>query len=88
MKRIYIVGSMSQISEIRATRDRLQEKNCDVRIPNVTNPQLKDCVAECFKNIEWCDELLVIAKLDGTVGESVAHEICFAKYLHKEISFR
>ena len=87
MKKIFIIGSMSQISQIMAARDRLQEINYVVRIPNVTNPHLKDCVDECFKNIQWCDELLVIAKSDGTVGESVTHEICFAKYLHKEISY-
>lgn len=87
MKKILIVGSMSQISEIMETRDRLQEKNCDVRTPNVTNSCLQECVVECFKNILWCDELLVITKSDGTVGESVAHEICFAEYLHKEISY-
>lgn len=88
MKRIFIVGSMSQISEIMATRDRLQEENCEVRIPNVNNSRLIECIDECFKNIQWCDELLVIPKSDGTVGESVMHDMCFADYLHKEISYR
>lgn len=74
---------MPQLSEIKATRDRLHQKNCDVRIPNTTIPCLEDCINECYKNIRECEEVLVITKPDGSVGESVMHEICFAMYFHK-----
>ena len=87
MKRIYIIGSISQMAEIMSMRDKLQEKKCDVRIPKPNTSCFKDCVDECFKNIQWCDEIIVLSKLDGTIGESVTHELCFAEYLHKEISY-
>lgn len=87
MKRIYIIGSMSQIEGIRALAKELKNKKNEVRVPNPVNISLQDCVNECFKNIQWCDELIVVRKLDATIGESVIHEICFAKFLHKQISF-
>ena len=42
MRRIYIIGSISQI-----------DNYCEY----------KDCIKECFKNIQWCDELVVVAKI-------------------------
>ena len=42
-------------------------------------------VRECYKNIAWCDILLVIVKPDDNIGESVTHELCFAGYLEKTI---
>lgn len=46
-----------------------------------------ESIYECLDNIQWCDQILVIRKLDGNIGESVTHEVCFAEYLHKEIMF-
>lgn len=86
MKRIYIIGSMSQIEEIAHIYNKLCDKY-EVRIPKPTTLGFKHCVEECFKNIQWCDEVLVLSKLDGTQGESVTHELCFAEYLHKEIRY-
>lgn len=87
MNRIYIIGSMSQIAEIEAVANRLRKEKNDVRVPQPITTCLKESVDECLDNIQWCDQVLVIRKLDGTIGESVTHEICFAEYLHKEIIF-
>lgn len=87
MERIYIIGSMSQISEIEAVADKLPKEKYEVRVPQSTTTSLKESIDECFNNIQWCDKILVIRKLDGTIGESVLHEICFAEYLRKEITF-
>lgn len=85
MKRIYIIGSMSQIAEIETVANRPLKEEYDVRVPQPITTCLKESIYECLDNIQRCDQILVIRKLDGTIGESVTHEVCFAEYLHKEI---
>ena len=74
MKRIYIIGAISQIEEINRVANKLMTKN-KVRIPKLTDSH--------FKNIQWCDVPLVVAKPDRTFGESITHEVCFEEFLQR-----
>ena len=87
MTRVYIIGSLSQSAQIMKIGEYLVNYRYKVRCvtPHITT--LKDAVHLCLKNIMWCDTLLVVTKPDGTMGESVTHEVCFAELLDKEICF-
>lgn len=85
MTRVYIIGSLSQSAQIMKIGEDLVNHRYKVRCvtPHITT--LKDAVRLCLKNIVWCDTLLVVTKPDGTIGESVTHEVCFAEFLDKQI---
>lgn len=87
MNRIYIIGSISQSTEICKLARKLKKKNNEVRYVKLSALSFKQTVKECFKNILWCNELIVIPKLDETIGKGVTYEICFAEYLNKQITF-
>lgn len=87
MNRIYIIGSLSQSAQICKLARKIKKKNNEVRYVKLSTSSFKQIVKECFKNIIWCNELIVIPKLDNTIGKGVTYEICFAEYLNKQITF-
>ena len=87
MNRIYIIGSLSQSIQICKVAKRLKNKSNEIRYVKLSDLSFKQVVKECFKNIIWCNELIVIPKLDGTIGKGVTYEVCFAEYLNKQIIF-
>ena len=87
MNRIYIIGSLSQSTQICKLANKIKKKNNEVRYVKLSTLSFKQSVKECFKNILWCNELIVIPKLDGTIGKGVTYEVCFAEYLNKQIIF-
>ena len=87
MYRIYIIGSLSQSTQICKVATKLKRKNNEVRYVKLSALSFKQNVRECFKNIIWCNELIVIPKLDGSIGKGVTYEVCFAEYLNKQITF-
>lgn len=87
MKQIYIIGSMSQSTQICKLARKIKKKNIEVRYAKLSLLSFKQTVKECFKNIIWCNELIVVPKLDGTIGKGVTYELCFAEYLNKQITF-
>mgnify|MGYP005755088933 CR=1 FL=1 len=87
MNRIYIIGSMSQSTQICRLATKIKRKNNEVRYVKLSSLSFKQTVKECFKNIIWCNELIVVPKIDGTIGKGVTYEICFAEYLNKQITF-
>ena len=66
MNRIYIIGSISQSAEICKLAKKLKRKNNEVRYVKLSALSFKQTVKECFKNILWCNELIVIPKINPT----------------------
>ena len=87
MNRIYIIGSLSQSIQICEVAQKLKKKNNEIRYVKLNELSFKQNVENCFINIMWCNELIIIPKLDGTIGKGVTYEVCFAEYLNKQIIF-
>lgn len=87
MNRIYIIGSLSQSLQICEVAQKLKKKSNEIRYVKLNDVSFKQNVENCFKNIMWCNNLIVIPKLDGTIGKGVTYELCFAEFLNKQITF-
>lgn len=85
MSKVYVIGSISETPEINRVSEALHTLKHIVRCIKPIKTTYKDAVHECYNNIAWCDILVVIAKSDGSLGESVTHELCFAEFLDKSI---
>lgn len=85
MAKVYVIGSMMEASEINRVCEALVSLKHTVRCVTLIKTTYKDAVQECYKNIEWSDIVVVIAKSDGSIGESVTHELCFAEFLDKSV---
>ena len=85
MAKVYVIGSIMEASEINRVCKALVNLNHTVRSVNPVKTTYKDAVQECYKNIAWCDIVVVITKPDGSIGTSVTHKLCFAEFLGKTI---
>lgn len=85
MTKVYVIGSITEAREINRVCEALCDLNHIVRCVNPVKTTYEEAVDECYKNIAWCDILVVISKSDGNIGKSVTHELCFAKFLDKPI---
>lgn len=90
MIKAYIIGSLSQESQIKKFADQLLMDlpiKYGVRyVYSQPDKDFQDLVKECFDNIEWADVIYVILKNDGSIGRGVAYEIEYAKRCKKEIN--
>jgi hypothetical protein len=85
MSKIYVIGPMIELQEINRVCEALHKLKHEVRCVKPIKTTYQDAVRDCYNNIAWCDTLVVIAKSDGRMGESVIHELCFAEYFDKTI---
>lgn len=85
MTKAYVIGSMLEVQEINRLCKALHTLNYEVRCVNPITTSCQEAVHECYKNIEWCDTFIVVTKSDGSISESMIHELCFAEYLDKRI---
>lgn len=85
MAKVCVIGSITEASEINRVCEVLVNLKHTVRGINLIKTTYKEAVQKRYKNIEWSDIVVVITKSDGSVGASVAHELCFAEFLNKSI---
>lgn len=85
MSKVYVIGTMIEAREINKVCEALHELKYEVRCVRPIKTTFQDAVRDCYKNIVWCDTLVVVANSDGSMDESVIHEVCFAEYLDKPI---
>lgn len=85
MSKVYVIGSIMEMQEMKTVCEALHNLKHTVRCVKPIKTTLQDAVRDCYKNIAWCDILVVIAKSDGRVDESVTHDLCFAEFLDKTI---
>lgn len=85
MAKVYVIGSITEASEINRVCEALVNLKHTVRCVNPIKTTYKDHVQECYKNIAWSDTVVVITKLDGTIDTGVTHNLCFAEFLNKSI---
>lgn len=85
MAKVYVIGSIIEASEINRVCEALSNLKHTVRCVNPIKTTYKAMVQECYENISWSDIVVVITESDGTICESVTHELCFAEFLDKPI---
>lgn len=76
---------MIEAQEINKVCEALHNLKHQVRCIKPIKGTYQDAVRDCYKNIEWCDTLVAIAKPDGSISERMTHDLCFAEYLDKTI---
>lgn len=85
MAKVYVIGSITEASEINRICEALSNLKHTVRCVNPIKTTYKDAIHERYNNIAWSDIVVVITKSDGSIGESMTHELCFAEFLDKSI---
>lgn len=89
--KIYVIGSMTNSKEIEfAARALNTVKGNYVKYAKPIHEDIidmKSAIHEAFDNIEWCDSLYVVKKLNGELGEGTIYEIEYARRLRKEIFY-
>lgn len=86
MIKVYIIGSLSQESQIKKFAKKLSSIGNDVKyVFSQPDKDFQDLVTECFDYIEWADKIYAILKNDGSIGKGTAYEIEYAKRLKKQI---
>lgn len=83
-KTAYIIGSLSQADEIEKFAKSLENLNV-IYVRLEPQKTFKQCVSECFDNIDKADIIYVITKPDGSIGQGVTYELEYANRLGKEI---
>ena len=87
MIKAYVIGSLTQESQIKKFAKKLSSIGNDVKyVFSQPDKDFQDLVTECFDNIEWADIIYVILKNDGSIGRGTAYEIEYAKRCKKEIN--
>lgn len=87
MIKAYVIGSLTQESQIKKFAKKLSSIGNDVKyVFSQPDKDFQDLVKECFDNIEWADIIYVILKNDGSIGRGTAYEIEYAKRCKKEIN--
>lgn len=84
---IYIIGSLSQQEKIEKIGKCLMNNIYgSVRYVKKENDlSFNECISQCYDNIEWADDVIVVKKEDGTIGDGVCYEMEYARRLNKEI---
>ena len=86
MIKAYIIGSLSQESQIKKFAKKLSSIGNNVKyVFSQPDKDFQDLVTECFDNIEWADIIYAVKKKDGTIGNGVTYELEYAKRLKKQI---
>lgn len=87
MIKAYVIGSLTQESQIKKFAKKLSSIGNDVKyVFSQPDKDFQDLVTECFDYIEWADIIYVILKNDGSIGRGTAYEIEYAKRCKKEIN--
>lgn len=87
MIKAYVIGSLTQESQIKKFAKKLSSIGNDVKyVFSQPDKDFQDLVTECFDNIKWADIIYVILKNDGSIGRGTAYEIEYAKRCKKEIN--
>ena len=87
MKRIFIIGSLSQVNELKEIADVLR-KDFDVTYVHPRpNDTIDVIIHDAFDEIEKCNHVVALRKPDKSFGRGTLYEIEFAKRIHKPITF-
>lgn len=84
---IYIIGSLSQQEKIEKIGKCLMN-NIDGSVRYVKKENdlsFNECISQCYDNIEWADDVIVVKKENGTIGDGVCYEMEYARRLNKKI---
>lgn len=84
---IYIIGSLSQQEKIEKLGKCLMN-NIDESVRYVKKENdlsFNECISQCYDNIEWADDVIVVKKENGTIGDGVSYEMEYARRLNKKI---
>ena len=84
---IYIIGSLSQQEKIEKLGKCLMN-NIDGSVRYVKKENdlsFNECISQCYDNIEWADDVIVVKKENGTIGDGVSYEMEYARRLNKKI---
>ena len=86
-KKICILASLSQQSDIKEAVQHYKPQSCLVDYP-IERPDksLFEIDFDYICRIAAADMVVAIPKLDGSFGESVTYELAVAKYLDKPIT--
>ena len=84
---LYIIGSVKQEHEIREVANYFKNKEGfaveHVKAePDIPLPTL---ILECFNKISKADGIVAVKKPDGSYGTGTTYEICFAKFIGKDV---
>ena len=82
---VYIIGSLTMLDTINIIANLLNSKELNVRYVKKETKDFKQCVSDCYDNIEQADIIYAVKKKDGTIGNDVTYELEYAKRLKKQI---
>lgn len=87
MPNIYVIGSLTHDEQIKEVADYYTSLGNDVDyVKKQPEVPFKKLVEDCFDKIEKADEVIVIPKDDGSIGEGVTYEITFAKRVGTKVT--
>lgn len=78
--KLYVIGSLTREEKIKEIADYYESLGHEVKyVKKQPETTFSELVEDCFDNIEWADQLIVIPKIDGSIGHGVTYEIAFAR---------
>lgn len=88
---IYVIGSVSQEEDIKKVADYFRNYFKDKGgftveyVKKEPEKSLVTLILECFNKIQESDTVVAVKKPDGSYGTGTTYEICFAKFIGKEV---
>lgn len=87
MPNIYVIGSLTHYEQIKEVADHYTSLGNHVDyVKKQPEAPFKKLVEDCFDKIEKADEVIVVPKDDGSIGEGVTYEIVFAKCVGTKVT--
>ena len=86
---IFVIGSIKQKDQIKTTAENLK-KLCGCDVAYVCDNPFKsfEClVNDAFDRIEKADQIVVVRKPDGSIGDGTTYEVAYARRLKKPVIF-
>ena len=84
----FIIGPISRANRIEdVARYYIKCGYHEVRyVHSQPNKSLEDLINEAYNNIQWADEVIVVRKEDGSLGNGTLYEYVYAKRINKIIT--
>ena len=80
MLNIYVIGSLSRSKRIKEIAEQYMSLGHHVDyVKKQPETPFRKLVEDCFDKIEKADQVIVIPRDDGSIGEGTTYEIVFAK---------
>lgn len=84
---LHIIGSVKQERDIREVANYFQNIEGFAVEYEKAEPDksLNTLILDCFKKISKADGIVAVKKPDGSYGTGTTYEICFAKFIGKDV---